>query len=107
MAGKGDGWISTYDAIMTILWKTITGSKLELLHPDIGQEAILVHAVNTRKVLDSPLLEKFMGNAVALPRTEPIKVSELAQRVRNSIKTITPQYVAELAGWISKLGDKQ
>jgi hypothetical protein len=112
----GDSWISTYDAIMALLWKSITRSKLELLHPHLDQEVIPAHAVNTRKVLDPPLPEVFMGNAVALPRTEPIKISELladnnlpdvAQKVRNSIKTITPQYVAELPEWIAGLEDRR
>jgi hypothetical protein len=101
---------------MSILWKSITRSKLELLHPDFGKEVILVHAVNTRKVLDPPLPETMMGNAVALPRTEPIKISELlgednlpeiAQRVRKSIKTITSQYIAELPEWIAGLNDRR
>jgi hypothetical protein len=101
---------------MSILWKSITRSKLELLHPDFGKEVILVHAVNTRKVLDPPLPETMMGNAVALPHTEPIKISELlgednlpeiAQRVRKSIKTITSQYVAELPEWIAGLNDRR
>jgi hypothetical protein len=112
----GDSWVSTYDAIMAILWKSITRSKLELLHPDLTQEVILVHAVNTRKTLNPPLPEEFMGNAVALPRTEPIKISDLladgnlpsiAQRVRNSIKAITPQYVAELPEWVAGLEDRR
>ncbi|KAH3940655.1 hypothetical protein HBH98_219080 [Parastagonospora nodorum] len=116
MAKAGDSWISTYDAIMATLWKSITRSKLELLHPDLGQEVVLVHAVNTRKVLDPPLSEAFMGNAVALPRTEPIRLSDLladgnlpnlAQRVRNSIKAITQQYVAELPEWIAGLDDRR
>jgi hypothetical protein len=116
MAKTGESWISTYDAIMSILWKSITRSKLDLLHPDLAKEVILVHAVNTRKILDPPLQETMMGNAVAPPRTEPIKISELiaennlpeiAQRVRNSIKTITPQYLAELPEWIAGLEDRR
>ncbi|CAG5174997.1 uncharacterized protein ALTATR162_LOCUS7922 [Alternaria atra] len=116
MTQTGESWISTYDAIMSILWKSITRSKLELLHPDFGKGVILVHAVDTRKVSDPPLPETMMGNAVALPRTEPIKISELlgednlseiAQRVRKSIKTITSQYVAELPEWIAGLNDRR
>jgi hypothetical protein len=112
----GANWISTYDAIMSILWKTITRSKLELLQPDPDKEVILVHAVNTRKAFDPPLPETFMGNAVGLARTEPMKVSdliadnnlpELAQKVRASIKTITPQYVAELPEWVAGLEDRR
>jgi hypothetical protein len=116
MSQTGAGWISTYDAIMSILWKTITRSKLTLLQPDLNKEVVLAHGVNTRKIFDPPLPETFMGNAVALARTEPLKISDLlkddnlpslAQMVRASIKAITPQYVAELPEWIAGLEDRR
>ena len=112
----GAGWISTYDAIMSLLWKTITRSKLDLLHPDLDKEVILAHGVNTRKIFDPPLPETFMGNAVALARTQPLKLSalladdnlpSLAQKVRASIREITPRYVAELPEWIAGLEDRR
>ncbi|KAG9196712.1 hypothetical protein G6011_01833 [Alternaria panax] len=62
---------------MSILWKTITRSKLDLLHPDLTKEVVLVHAVDARKLLNPPLPDTMTGNAVALPHTEPIKISEL------------------------------
>jgi hypothetical protein len=116
MSQTGVGWISTYDAIMSILWKTITQSKLELLQPDLDKEVILAHGVNTRKIFDPPLPETFMGNAVALARTEPLRISDLivdnnlpslAQRVRASIQAITPQYIAELPEWVAGLEDRR
>lgn len=116
MSQTGVGWISTYDAIMSILWKTITRSKLELLQPDLDKEVILAHGVNTRKIFDPPLPETFMGNAVALARTEPLRISDLiadnnlpslAQRVRASIQAITPQYIAELPEWVAGLEDRR
>ncbi|KAF3000692.1 hypothetical protein E8E13_002152 [Curvularia kusanoi] len=112
----GVDWISTYDAITSILWKTITRSKLKFLQPDLNKEVVLVHAVNMRKAFDPPLPETYIGNAVGLARTEPMKISdliaddnlpELAQRVRNSIKTITPQYAAELPEWVAGLEDRR
>jgi hypothetical protein len=101
---------------MSILWKTITRSKLELLQPDLDKEVILVHAVNTRKAFDPPLPETFLSNAIGLARTESLKISdliaddnlpELVQMVRASIKAITRQYVAELPKWISGLADRR
>ncbi|KAI7505052.1 hypothetical protein KC367_g835 [Hortaea werneckii] len=90
-------------------------AKIELLQPNLDQEVILAHAVNTRFKLDPPLPERFMGNAVALPRTKPTKISDLvaapipevARRVRDSINSITPQYVRELPEWIAGLKDKR
>lgn len=116
MSQTGAGWISTYDAIMSLLWKTITRSKLELLQPDLDKEVILAHGVNTRKIFDPPLPDTFMGNAVALARTESLRISDLlmddnlpslAQKVRASIKAITPQYVAELPEWVAGLEDRR
>ncbi|KAI7551327.1 hypothetical protein KC331_g2625 [Hortaea werneckii] len=113
--GTEGSWVSTYDAIMASMWKAITKAKIELLQPNLDQEVILAHAVNTRFKLDPPLPERFMGNAVALPRTKPTKISDLvaapipevARKVRDSINSITPQYVGELPEWIAGLKDKR
>lgn len=37
MSQTGVSWISTYDAIMSILWKIITRSKLELLQSEVDR----------------------------------------------------------------------
>jgi hypothetical protein len=108
-------WVSTYDAIMAVVWKTVTRSKIPLLKPDLEQEVILAHAVNTRNKLNPPLPERFLGNAVALPRTTPTKIKDLiaadlpdvARKVRASINSITAEYVSELPEWIAGLKDKR
>ncbi|KAK8087402.1 hypothetical protein PG994_002376 [Apiospora phragmitis] len=114
-----DKWVSTYDCIMALFWKTITRAKLPLLKPALkGKEVILAHAVNTRNMLEPPLPDRFLGNAVALPRVsvgsieELVKVGEdnlprLAAAVRRSIRTITPQYAAELPEWVAGLEDRR
>lgn len=110
-------WVSTYDCIMALLWKTITRAKLPLLKPDRGNEVILAHAVNTRNLLEPPLPARFLGNAVALPRVSSGSIEQLvaaddnlprlAAAVRASIRSITPQYAAELPEWVAGLEDRR
>ncbi|KAK7947843.1 uncharacterized protein PG986_008729 [Apiospora aurea] len=118
-----DKWISTYDCIMALFWKTITRAKLPLLNPAMSKEVIMAHAVNTRNMLEPPLPDRFLGNAVALPRVSVGSIEELvrapgddgkssnlpqlAAAVRESIRTITPQYAAELPEWVAGLEDRR
>lgn len=111
-----EGWISTYDAIMALLWCSVTRSKLELLKPDLDTEAILIHAVDTRKVWDPPLPENFVGNAAAAARPGPFTLQELiapenhakiATSVRASIKALTPEYLTGLLQWVASREDKR
>ncbi|CAJ2508800.1 Uu.00g138260.m01.CDS01 [Anthostomella pinea] len=76
-AKTGDTWISTYGATMGVLWKTITRAKLPLLNPDLDTKTILAHGLNTRAKMQPPLTDNFMGNAVALPRTEPRAIRDI------------------------------
>lgn len=99
---------------MALFWKTITRAKLPFLQPALSREAIMACAVNTRKTLEPPLPDRFPGNAVALPRVSIGYVEELvragddnlpqlAAAVRESIRTITPQYAVEQHGFGSEL----
>jgi trichothecene 3-O-acetyltransferase len=116
-AGAGAGqWISTYDAIMGILWQAITRAKLPMLKPELDRETVMVHGVNTRQKFVPPLPSRFIGNALALLRAGPKRIRdiirndslpELASAVRASINTITPQYVVELPEWVAGLQDRR
>jgi hypothetical protein len=108
--------ISTYDAIMGILWKTITRAKLDLIKPDLETTTLLAHGMNTRNNLQPPLPEHFLGNAVALPRTEPLVIKDiladgslpqLAAAICASTQSITTEYVSELPEWLAGLEDKR
>ncbi|KAJ9133690.1 Trichothecene 3-o-acetyltransferase [Pleurostoma richardsiae] len=114
--GRADQWISTYDAVMALLWSGITRAKLELLKPDLESRATLVHAVDTRKAWDPPLPERFLGVGAAAARCEPLAVrdviaaenlSTLAASIRASIAAITPQYLTGLLRWVAGQKDQR
>ncbi|RKK96237.1 hypothetical protein BFJ68_g14499 [Fusarium oxysporum] len=110
-----NNWISTYDAIIAVLWSSVTRSKLEMLNPDLESKATLVHAVDTRKVWNPPLPERFLGVGAAAARCEPLTVndiitgnlSRLATEVRASIKAMTPEYLTSLLEWVAGHEDKR
>ncbi|KAJ3456556.1 hypothetical protein MRS44_016579 [Fusarium solani] len=111
----GGSWISTYDAIMALLWSSITRAKLEMLKPDLESKAILVHAVDTRKVWSPPLPDRFLGVGAAAARCEPLTVKDiiagnlpqLATAVRGSINAITPEYLSNLLQWVAGHEDQR
>jgi len=110
-----DSWISTYDAIMSILWKTMTRAKILYFEPETTKEVILVHAVNNRSMLEPPLPDRFLGNAVSLARCEPVTIErllaqnnlpEIASWVRISIKKINAASIKDTAAWVAGTEDK-
>ncbi|CAG9945004.1 unnamed protein product [Clonostachys rosea f. rosea IK726] len=116
-SGSGDAnWISTYDAIMAVLWSSITRAKIDLLQPNESAKATLVHAVDTRKVWSPPLSERFLGVGATAARCEPLSVQELiaaenlskvAATVRSSIKAVTPDHLRRLLQWVEGHEDKR
>lgn len=110
------GWISTYDAIMGLIWSRVTRAKLDLLKPDLNSKALLIHAINTRKVWNPPLSESFLGVASTPGRCELLSLndiiaeenlSKLAASVRSSIQDVTPQYLEGMLQWIAGHEDKR
>ncbi|KAH8819332.1 transferase family-domain-containing protein [Xylogone sp. PMI_703] len=113
---KDGSWISTYDAIIALLWSSITRAKLDLLKPNLDAKALLVHAVDTRKIWDPPLPQRFLGVGSAPARCEPLLIKDiiapenlpkLAASVRASIKDMTPQYLTSLLQWVAGHDDQR
>lgn len=110
----GMSWVSTYDCIMGLLYKTMTRAKIPMLNPDMASESTLMHAVNNRQMLDPPLPGRFLGNAVSLASTDRSSIQSIldmspaqaAALVRGSITKITPESIHELAEWVAGTPDK-
>lgn len=109
-------WISTYDAVVALIWKRVTLARLPVLNPGPDSESMLAHAFNTRQRMNPPLPDRFLGNATAVPRTDSIPVhfiteddnlSRLATLVRKATNTITPQYLEELNQWVAGIQDRR
>ncbi|KAH7109517.1 transferase family-domain-containing protein [Dactylonectria macrodidyma] len=109
-------WISTYDAIMALLWSSVTRAKLGLLDPELNSKAILVHAFDTRKTWDPPLPERCLTVGSAPLRCEPLAVkdiiapenlSTLAASMRTSIKAMTPQRLVDMVQWVTSHPDQR
>lgn len=111
-----DGWISTYNAIIALLWGSVTRAKLGMLKPDLDSTAILIHSFDTRKVWNPPLPEDLLGVGAAPARCGPLMVkdiiaaenlSKLASSIRASIKVMTPQYLTGLLQWVAGHEDQR
>lgn len=111
-----DGWISTYDAVMALLWSSMTRAKLDLLKPDLDSTTKLVHAVDTRKIWEPPLPAQFLGVGACGARCEPLRIKDIvaadnltkvATNVRGSINELTPQFLTGLLQWVAGRDDKR
>ncbi|ROW07895.1 hypothetical protein VMCG_03518 [Cytospora schulzeri] len=115
-AGNSDinapgGWVSTYDALLALLWRTIVRAKQPLLQPAPTAVSKAVHAVNARKRADPPMSDDYIGVAVTLPQSPHLTVADvldapleatvplLARTVRAATNLVTPSYVADLERW--------
>lgn len=118
-ASLDDGsWISTYDAVMGILWSRITAAKAPMLQPDSSATTTLVHAVNTRNIWANPSLpERFLGTAAIQGRAGPLSIQDIsstpnnlpaiASAVRTSIRQLTLPYLHGMLEWITGHKDQR
>lgn len=107
----GAGWVSTYDALLALLWRAVVRAKQPLLRPEPTAPSKAVHAVNARGRADPPLPDGYIGVAVTLPQSPCLTVADvvggtleaavplLARTVRAATGQVTPAYVADLGRW--------
>ncbi|KAH7229865.1 hypothetical protein BKA60DRAFT_552629 [Fusarium oxysporum] len=79
-------WISTYDAILSIMWRATVRAKSRLLKPDPATPSKAVHAVNGRGRTGFPISDRYIGTAITV----------LAQAVRESTNSVNPEYMSDL-----------
>ncbi|KUI70929.1 Trichothecene 3-O-acetyltransferase [Cytospora mali] len=108
---SGAGWVSTYDALLALLWRGIVRAKQPLLQAEPTAPSKAIHAVNARKRADPPMPDEYIGVAVTLPQSPSLTVADvldapleaagplLARTVRAATSQVTPSYVADLERW--------
>ncbi|THX25074.1 hypothetical protein D6D10_09995 [Aureobasidium pullulans] len=110
-----DAWVSTYDCIMAVLWRATTRAKIPMLEPDMDKKINLTHAVNNRKILNPPLPDRYLGNAVSLAQVTPTATKDviaedalpaIALAIRSSISRITPESIQDSAEWVAGIENK-
>lgn len=122
-AGPDDGtWISTYDAIVAFMWRTLSRIRAPLYKPDPAAELVWGGCVNMRKRLTKPRLPVHMqGNlfTVVASLTRPVPpftvaevVSEaplwkLARYIRQMTASLTDETVDQLVKTYAPFRDKQ
>ncbi|KAK9446503.1 transferase family-domain-containing protein [Limtongia smithiae] len=116
-ASSTDGsWISTYDAVMAMVWSSATRARMDLFKPAPESTTLLVHAVDTRSTWSPPLSPSFLGVGTAPASCKPLSIQDIidpanlplvAASVRSSIKQITPDYLTGLLEWIAGQDDRR
>ncbi|KAF1964340.1 hypothetical protein BU23DRAFT_604862 [Bimuria novae-zelandiae CBS 107.79] len=80
MAQVGEGkWISTYDAIMGLMWQSVTRARLDFLQPDPESHSMLGHMVDIRKKVGISTSERFIGITSLPPPCGPLKIKRPRQ----------------------------
>lgn len=116
-ADNDNSWVSTYDTIVALLWGGITRARMDLFKPDPESTAIIVNALDTRRVWNPPLPGRFLGVGAAPASSEPIAIKDivrlpqslprLAGAVRASIRAMTPQYITGMLEWVAGHPDRR
>ncbi|KAL2022360.1 hypothetical protein VTK56DRAFT_5427 [Thermocarpiscus australiensis] len=122
MASPEDGsyWISSYDAYMAFIWRTLSKHRVKLFQPDPKQVLIWNEAVNMRERLDPPMPPRIQGNVVigAYSASAPVPpltveevtstapLSKLAWYIRQLTNSATQPYLDATLATVARIRDK-
>ncbi|KAK7397830.1 hypothetical protein QQX98_012801 [Neonectria punicea] len=123
LASPEDGsyWISSYDAYMAFIWRTLSKHRARLFKPDLKQKLLWGEAVDMRRRFhDPPVPPRMQGNVVyvalseqsAVPRLSAEEViselplSKLAWYIRQLTNGVTQESLDAMLTAIAPIRDK-
>lgn len=113
----GTGYISTYDALLAVLWRALVRAKQPLVQPAPDAPSRTVHAVNARGRTRPEIPSAYIGVGVTMPQSEALTVADvlggdleatlplLAHAVRATTSQVTPEYVDDLVRFAANAPD--
>lgn len=117
----GSSWISTYDALTALMWRTLTKLREPLYKPDPASNPIFIEGINLKKRLTNPALpDRLQGNhftaAVSAMSTVPqltvaeivseAPLSKLAGYVRQMTNSFSEETLTAALGMLAPIGNK-
>ncbi|KAI0434027.1 transferase family-domain-containing protein [Xylaria sp. FL1042] len=98
LATPNDGtWISTYDALVAIIWRVISKNRALIYKPDLSAPALFMEAVNMRNRINPPVSERYQGNLLCGG------LSFLQEDVPTLAEVISEAPLSRLAAFIRKV----
>ncbi|KAI1178014.1 transferase family-domain-containing protein [Nemania sp. FL0916] len=57
-----ESWISTYDALVAVIWRVLMKNRAQIYKPDLSTPAIFMEAINMRSRINPSVSERYQGN---------------------------------------------
>ncbi|EGR49284.1 uncharacterized protein TRIREDRAFT_76995 [Trichoderma reesei QM6a] len=118
---EGQPWISTYDAFVAYIWRSITRIRAPVFNPDPDSKLFLCEAVDMRRRFTNPSVPpRIRGNVMfaALSTTAPVEaptaaqimsewpLSKLAQYIRALTNSVTQESLDKTLEMVATIKDK-
>jgi trichothecene 3-O-acetyltransferase len=113
-ASKGDGWISTNDAVTAFFVQRLTASRIAAKSLHLTGHVQFQRAIDGRQVLRPQVHPGYLGHMVALCETQwqsaeelrDASLSDVALKMRNSLKSVDDYFIRSLATLIKTTEDR-